>query len=141
MKNKFYKNWKASKNPKKQRKYAANAPIHMIKKLVSVNLSKELRKKYGKRNIPLRKGDTVRIMVGKLNKKEGKVNKIKRKSLKVYIEGIQVKKRDGSKADVPFRPSNLRIIELNLDDKKRIKAIERKSNVPQTIDKNNKEKK
>ena len=113
----------------------------MIKKLVSVNLSKELRKKYGKRNIPLRKGDTVRIMVGKLNKKEGKVNKIKRKSLKVYIEGIQVKKRDGSKADVPFRPSNLRIIELNLDDKKRIKAIERKSNVPQTIDKNNKEKK
>ncbi|MEK6917424.1 MAG: 50S ribosomal protein L24 [Nanoarchaeota archaeon] len=141
MKNKFYKNWKASKNPKKQRKYSANAPIHLIKKMISVNLSKELRKKYGKRNVPIRKGDTVRIMVGKLRNKEGKVSKVKRNDLKVYIEGVQVKKRDGSKADIPTRPSNLKIIELILDDKKRIKSIERKANIHKEESKNNKEKK
>ena len=50
MKRKFSKSWKSSKQPRKQRKYSANAPLHLKRKLLSVNLSKELRKKYGKRS-------------------------------------------------------------------------------------------
>jgi len=50
MKRKFSKHWKASKRPGKQRKYSANLSLHLKKKLMSVNLSKELRKKHGKRN-------------------------------------------------------------------------------------------
>src|SRR3989338_176397 len=46
MKNKFSTKWKESKQPRKQRKYRANAPLHLRKKFVNVNLSKELRKKY-----------------------------------------------------------------------------------------------
>lgn len=122
MKNKFSTAWKASKRPGKQRKYAAKAPLHLRKKFMSVNLSKELRKKYGKRNIPLVKGDKVKIMRGKFKKKEGKVTEINRKNLKVYIEGIQIKKQDGSKANVPIKSSKLQIIDLNMEDKKRMKT-------------------
>ena len=119
MKQKFSTKWKASKQPRKQRKFLANAPLHIKRKFLSVNLSKDLRKKYGQRNVVVRKGDVVKIMRGKYKKKQGKVIEIKTKLQKIYIEGIQVKKTDGSKVNVMFRPSNLQIVELNIDDKKR----------------------
>jgi len=119
MKKEFSTSWKASKQPRKQRKYLAKAPLHLKKKFVSVNLSKELRKKYKKRNIPVRKNDVVKVMRGKFKKKQGKVIEVGLKKSKVIIEGIQIKKQDGSKVNVSFRPSNLQIIELNLEDKKR----------------------
>ena len=119
MKNKFNKSWKSSKQPRKQRKYIANAPWHIKRKMLGVNLSKELRKKYKKRNIVIRKGDIVKVIRGKFRKKQGKVLSIKIKNFKVYVEGIQAKKIDGSKVDIPIHPSNLQIIELNLEDRKR----------------------
>ncbi len=123
MKNKFSTSWKASKRPGKQRKYLANAPINLKKKFMSANLSKELRKRYGKRNVTLRKGDTVKIMRGKFKKKTGKVIDVDRKRKRVEIEGMQVKKQDGSKTNIKFNPSLLQIIELNLEDKKRNESI------------------
>lgn len=124
MKQKFSTKWKSSKQPRKQRKYLANAPLHIKRKLLSVNLSKELRKKYEKRNIVIKKGDIAKIMRGKFKGKKGKVTTIRTKNLAVNIEGIQVKKRDGSKVNVKLQPSNLQIIELNLEDKKRMKITE-----------------
>jgi len=121
MKKKFSLKWKASKRPSKQRKYSANAPLHTKRKLLSVNLSKELRKKYKKRSFPVRKGDNVRIMRGKFKKKQGKIISIDVKKLGIKIEGIMIKKRDGSKVNVKIHPSNLQITELNLEDKKRMK--------------------
>jgi large subunit ribosomal protein L24 len=121
MKKKFSTKWKASKQPRKQRKYSANAPLHLKKKLISANLSKELRKKYSKRSIPVRKGDIVKIMRGKFKGKKGKVIEVRMKYGKIIIEGIQVKKQDGSKINFPLRASNLQVTELNLEDKKRLK--------------------
>jgi large subunit ribosomal protein L24 len=117
----FSKKWKASKNPSKKRKFLAKAPIHIKRKLLSVNLSKDLRKKYETRNVVVRKGDKVKVSRGKYKGTSGKVIKVQTKKLKVYIEGIQTTKLDGSKVDVPMRPSNLQIIELHLEDKKRMK--------------------
>ncbi len=122
-KNKFSTSWKTSKRPGKQRRYLTRAPLHLRRKFLSANLSKELRKKYGKRNLPLRKGDVVRVMIGKFRKKTGKITGIDRKRLKVEIEGIQVKKQDGSKANVRFNPHVLQITELNAEDEKRIKNL------------------
>ncbi len=126
MKRKFSTAWKSSKQPRKQRKYKANAPLHIKKRFVSANLSKDLRKKHGKRNLPLKKDDIVKIMRGKFKKKQGKVLSVKLKTQKITVEGIQVKKLDGSKVNVNLRPSNLQIIELNLEDKKRLKVKEQK---------------
>lgn len=91
--------------------------------MLSVNLAKPLREKYKIRNIEVRKGDKVKIMRGKDKKKSGKVIEVKTKLLKVYIEGMQKKKTDGSKVNIPFKASNLQIVELNLDDKKRMKKL------------------
>jgi len=132
MSKKFYNKWKASRQPKKQRKYLANAPLHIKRKFLSVNLSKDLRKKFGKRNLPLRKGDVVKIKKGKFKGKQGKIIEIRIKKEKIIVEGIQIKKRDGSKVNVRLRPQNLQIIELNTEDKKRLKAKigEKKQNAP-----------
>ena len=126
MKKKFSTKWKASKQPRKQRKYSANAPLHIKRKMLSVNLSKDLRKNCKRRNIVVRKGDVVKIMRGKYKKKQAKIIEVNTRFAKVYIEGIQVKKTDGSKANIPFRPSNLQIIELNTEDKKRMKKMNSK---------------
>jgi len=91
--------------------------------MISVNLIKELREKQKTRNVTLRKGDTIKVMVGKYKGKKAKVLEIKTKLMKIYLEGIQVKKQDGSMANIPFRASNLQIIELNNEDKKRFKKL------------------
>ena len=132
MKLKFSKHWISSTQPRKQRKYRANAPLHIKRKFLSVNLLKELRKKHGRRSIPVRKGDIVKIMKGKFKKKQGKVLNVKTKTGKIYIEGMQVKKQEGSKVNVPFRAPNLQIIELNLDDKKRFGKLNVKKEIKNT---------
>jgi large subunit ribosomal protein L24 len=126
MKKQYSSKWKGSRQVRKQRKYRANAPLNEKHKMISSTLSDELRKKYQKRSFPLRKGDSVEIMRGEYAKKTGKVNRIKLSNLKVTIEGVQETKKDGTKRDISFDPSNLRIKELNLDDKRRKEAIERK---------------
>ena len=72
--------------------------------------------------------------------KKGKILEVKLKLSKVIVEGIQVKKQDGSKVNVKMQPSNLQIIELNLDGRK--KLIKKESKKPKTkeIKNENKEK-
>jgi len=127
MKQKFSTKWVGSKQPRKQRKYRANAPLHILHTMISSNLNKELRKKYGKRSFPVRKGDIVKIMRGEFKRKTGKVDSVDVKKSRIMIEGIFRSKKDGSKVGVYFDASNLQIKELNLEDAKRKKAIERKT--------------
>ncbi|HRZ85737.1 MAG TPA: 50S ribosomal protein L24 [Candidatus Paceibacterota bacterium] len=126
MKNKFSAHWKSSKQTRKQRKYRANAPIHIQRKFLSVNLNKDLRKKYNKRNFPIRKGDEVKIMKGSEKGKKGKISIVNLERMKIAIEGIQRKKKEGTKINLWFEPSNVQIQELNLSDKMRLKSLNRK---------------
>jgi len=123
---KWSKYWKSSKSPRKQRKYRKHAPLHIRHKFLSANLSKELRKKYGKRSLSLRKDDIVKIMRGKFKGKTAKVERVDLKKLKVYLEGINVTTQAGVKRPIPIDPSNLQIIELNLSDKKRVAKLEKR---------------
>ena len=127
MKQTFSKSWKSSKQPRKQRKYRHNAPLHILRKFIRSNLSKVLREKYEKRTFGVIKGDKVKIMRGQFKGKIGKVERINVKEEKIYIQGIEVIKRDGSKAFYPIHPSNLQITELKLEDKKRKQSLERKN--------------
>ena len=86
---------------------------------MSVNISKDLRKKHNVRNIPIRKGDKVKILRGQFKKKSGTANKVDLKKLKVYVEGIENVRKDGTRTFYPLDPSNLQIIELNTGDKRR----------------------
>ena len=126
MKTKYSSSWKKSKQPRKQRKDRRNAPLHIKQKFVSSHLSKELRKKYKKRSINLRKGDSVKVARGQFKNKSGKVEEVSLKKTSIYISGIETVKRDGTKARYPIHPSNLIITEVNMDDKVRNKIIGRK---------------
>ncbi len=126
MKSKFSTSWLSSKQPRKQRKYRINAPLHIKHKFLNAKLSKILRQKYGKRNLPLRKGDEVLVMRGSFRRKKAKITSINLKKSLVALENIQRSKREGTKVNVYFSPSKLQIQSLNLDDKKRLAVLERK---------------
>ena len=126
MKQEFSTKWISSKQKRKQVKYRHNVPLHLRHRLMSANLSKELRKKYAKRNFPLRKGDKVKVMRGKFSGKEGKVANVNLNRLRITIEGLQIQKKDGTKVNIYFNPSKVQIQELSLDDKERLNSMNRK---------------
>ena len=128
MKSKFSKTWKSSKQPRKQRKYRYNAPLHIRGKFFNAHLSPELRKKYNFRSLRLKTGDKVKIMRGQHKGKEEKVIEIDLKKSKVYLDKIIVTRIDGNTAKIPFNTSNLMITDLDLSDKKRKQKIESKIN-------------
>lgn len=93
---------------------------------MSAMLSKELKTKHQKKNLPIKKGDKVKVLRGQFKGKVGKVTKIDLRNLKINLVGVDLMKKDGTKVPYPIHPSNIMINELNLDDKKRKKALERK---------------
>ncbi|KAJ1839369.1 60S ribosomal protein L26A, partial [Coemansia sp. RSA 486] len=58
---------------RKSRKAHFTAPSHIRRRLMSSSLSKDLRKKYEVRAIPVRKGDEVIVTRGQYKGREGKV--------------------------------------------------------------------
>jgi len=116
-----------SSHTRKQRKWRLNAPLHKKRAFCNVMLSTELKKKYSANAVQIRKGDTVRVMRGDVRKSSGNVIRVDVKNTKVYIDGLTMKKSDGTEVERPFHPSKLQITSLVLEDKKRKKILERKA--------------
>ena len=116
---------KKTKQPRKQRKRLYRMPLHKRGKQMSVRLADALRKDVKKRNVPVVKGDKVKVMRGKYKGKEGKITAINMTAYKVGIEGIVVKKKDGKEKPIMIHPSNLMLTELKITDEKRKKLIGR----------------
>jgi large subunit ribosomal protein L24 len=116
--------WKSSTKARKQRKYRFTLPTHTRQRLIRSHLSKELKKKYNRRSIGIRVGDKMRILRGQFKKKEGKIEHIDRKRERVYISGIEILKKDGSKSQFPIHPSNLIVVEAQINDKRRKQKLE-----------------
>ena len=117
---------KTSSKPSKQRKLLFQAPDHIRYKHFAAPLSPELRKTYGIRRLPVRRGDTVRVMRGDYKGFEGKISRVDRKKYRIYIEGLTREKVDGTAVFVPVHPSKVMITKLNLEDKWRRLILERK---------------
>ena len=122
MKSEFSKTWKSSVQPRKQVKFRANAPNHIKRTFMGSTLDKELRTKYGRRSIEVRKGDEVKIMRGQFKGKQGKVGDVDIKNTRIQVDGIQRAKAGGEKLITWFNPSNVKIIILNTDDVRRLKS-------------------
>ncbi|MFB6203221.1 MAG: 50S ribosomal protein L24 [Candidatus Nanohaloarchaea archaeon] len=120
MTSKWSSQWNSSTNPTKQRNYRENAPQHIKDKLVSANLAPELREELGTRSLNLNVGDRVEVMRGDEKGKRGIISEIDRDEQKVYVDGIEVEKNDGTMREKALRPSNLQIHALNLEDSDRI---------------------
>ncbi|MGM0404759.1 MAG: 50S ribosomal protein L24 [Thermoplasmatota archaeon] len=113
-----------SEKPRKQRKRRENAPHHIKRKIMSSPLSSELRKKYGVRSLPVRKGDEVEIMRGSFKGLINNIVEVDRRNEKVYIENVTVQKADESKEPYGVHPSNIKILELDLSDPWRKEKVE-----------------
>lgn len=110
-----------SSQPRKQRKRLFNAPLHKRQKLMAAPLSPELRKELGRRSLPVRKNDTVKILRGRFRGHTGKVIRVSLKKLRIYVEGATTKRSDGKEVPVPIHPSKVMIIELERSDERRFR--------------------
>jgi large subunit ribosomal protein L24 len=115
------------RNPGKQRKLLNNAPAHLRHKLMAAPLSPELITSKGVKTLPVRKGDTIRVMRGDHKGFEGKISQVNLKKYRIYVEGLTREKVDGSTIFLPIHPSKVLIKNLNLDDKWRKGIFERKA--------------
>jgi len=95
--------------PGKQRKRMYQASANERYKRFSAHLSPNLKESHNTKSVPVRTGDTVKIMRGDRKGFEGKVNRVDRKKYRI-----------------PIHPSKVMITRLNLDDKWRRKMLERK---------------
>lgn len=131
MKNEWSKHWISSVQPRKQRKYTYNAPLHVMRDFLAAPLSKELKKKYLVNSIIVRKGDKVKVLRGQFKGKIGTIEDVQIKNMRVCIENVTYTGRDGKKKYYPIHPSKVLILELNLDDKKRKASIVRSKPKPE----------
>lgn len=113
--------------PGKQRKRLHQDPLHKRYKRFSAPLSPELEKSHNVHSIPVRTGDTVRIMRGDRKGFEGKISQVDHTKHRIFVEGVTREKVDGTTALIPIYPSKVMITRLSLDDKWRRGILERKS--------------
>ena len=112
-----------SSQRRKSRKAHFSAPSSIRRKILSSHLSKDLKAKYNVRSIPVRKGDTVKVMRGTYKGRSGKVQFVYRRRWCIYIEKLVKEKVNGQQAQLPIHPSNVEITALRLDaDRKAILA-------------------
>jgi large subunit ribosomal protein L24 len=120
---------KPVKDPRKQRKRLYNAPAHLRHKLIAAPLAPELISSKGAKALPVRKGDTVRIVRGDHIGFEGKVSRVDLKRYRIFLEGLTREKVDGTSIFVSVHPSKVMIKNLKLDDKWRKGILENKKEI------------
>jgi len=125
--------------PRKQRKMLYNAPAHVRYAHFSSPLSPSLKTARKVNSVPVRTGDTVRIMRGERKGSEGKITRVDRRKYRIFIEGITREKVDGTAIPFPIHPSKVMITNLNMDDKWRSQAL--KVEAPKEAEKPTKEEK
>ena len=87
-----------------QRKKQLGATSSVKRKLMSCNLTKALRTEHKIRSLPIKRGDTVKILKGKAKGREGKVVQVYRKRNVIYVDKCQREKNNGQTVFLPIRP-------------------------------------
>jgi large subunit ribosomal protein L24 len=105
-----------SRLPRKQRLARFTAHTTLRRRLMSVPLSRDLRARYGRRQLPIRKGDTVRVLRGSFIGREERVAKVDRRSYSVTLDNITVKTGESKLKPLPLRTNSLLLTRLNLAD-------------------------
>ena len=119
-----------TKSPTKQRNKIKKASSFHRHKLMNVRLSKDLRKKYNVKRMPVRKGDTVYVTAGDFVGTEGKVSTANYQTQKLLIDGIAREKADKSKIMYPIHVSKVVISKFTKEKKMdpwRASMIDRKA--------------
>ena len=105
-----------STQPRRQHRARFEATTFERRKRMGVPLSRELRSRYGRRQIPVRKGDTVLVLDGSHAGREERVAKVDRRGYRVTLDTVTVKTADQKLKPLPLAPGHLVITRLNLAD-------------------------
>ena len=103
-----------SSSRRKCRKAHFSAPSHLRYKLMSANLSKELREKYNVKSLPVRRDDEVLVVRGNYKDSRGKVNTVYRKRWCLYVDKVTEVRKNGASIKIPIDASNVVITKLKL---------------------------
>lgn len=103
-----------SASRRKSRMAHFSAPSHLRYKLLSANLSRELRQKHGVKSMPIRRDDEVTVVRGSSKDAKGKVSQVYRKKWSLYIEKLTKNRTNGATIRIPINPSNVVITKLKL---------------------------
>jgi large subunit ribosomal protein L24 len=112
-----------STQPRKQRRAMFQSSPFDRHRQLTVSLSRDLRGRYKRRALPLRKGDTVRIVSGSFKGREERVSKVDMRSLRVTLDNVTIKKVDQKLKPLPIRTNHLILTRLNLADPWRRKIL------------------
>jgi large subunit ribosomal protein L24 len=115
-----------TKKARKQRGRAYRMSLHQKHSLLSARLDKPLVERFQRSNLEVRRGDRVRVAVGTFKGVEGEVVKVDVSQIKIYVDKVVSKKRDGTEVLKPVHPSNLILTDIDLMDKRRQRVLERK---------------
>jgi large subunit ribosomal protein L24 len=103
-------------SPRRQRKALYTSDSFQRRRRMTVPLSKDLRGRFKTRSIPLRKGDTVRVLSGSFVGREERVAKVDRRGYSVILDNVTLKTGEEKLKPLPIRTSHLVITRLNLSD-------------------------
>lgn len=116
--------------PAKQRKRIASATENELRRLMRGNLSDKLREKYGVRSVPVREGDTVKILRGDFAGIEGKIVETDRHHQRVIVDGVTREKVSGEQTRVSVHVSKTMITTLDMGDRWRSEKYAKKPEEP-----------
>jgi ribosomal protein uL24 len=103
-------------SPRRQRKALYTATTFERRRRMTVPLSRDLRRRFHERSLPVRKGDTVRVLSGSFVGREERVAKVNRRDYCVILDNITVKTGEDKLKPLPIRTSHLVLTRLNLSD-------------------------
>lgn len=118
-----------SKQPRRQRKALFQYKNHQRSKLLSARVADFLREEYGIKNIPLRVGDSVKIVKGEFTDFEGEVIEIT-KNQRAKIKEATFDKADGTQFHPAIHISKLVVTKFYKEKKMdpwRASMIDRKA--------------
>jgi len=110
-------------SPRRQRRALYEASTSERRRRMTVPLSRELRRRFHRRNVPLRKGDTVRVLSGSFAGREERVARVSRRSYSVTLDNVTLKTAEEKLKPLALRLSHLVITHLNLADPWRRRAL------------------
>lgn len=114
---------RSPRSARRQRKALYEASTQERRRRMTVPLSHELRARFHRRAIPVRKGDTVRILGGSYIGREERVAKVNRRSFSVTLDNVTSKTGESKQTPLPIRTGHLVIVRLNLADPERRRVL------------------
>lgn len=109
-------------SPKAQRKSYSKQSTKVG--TIRAPLSTALKGQYSIRTVHVRKGDSVSVVRGDYKGHEGKVTGVFTSDMRITVDGVNMKKMDGTSKPVMMVPSKVVVTKLDLSDKVRKGSLE-----------------